>query len=152
MKIRSHFTTVISTASFFLLALIPQLRIVSAVFAQDDPIGTIDKPEAVANFDNAGGIGEGDIGVLFFFSRMISYITIVAGIWSFFNLILAGYTYVTSSGNAQSHTTVRDKITMSILGMVLIVTVYAIAGIIGTIFFGNSLYFLNPTIEGPAAI
>ena len=152
MKIRSHLSTTLSTFFFLLLALIPQLRVISTVFAQDNPIGTIDKPEAVANFDTVGGIGEGDIGVLFFFSRMISYITVIAGIWSFFNLILAGYTYVTSSGNAQNHTTVRDKITMSILGMILIVAVYAIAGILGTVFFGNSLYFLNPTIEGPGTL
>jgi len=38
---------------------------------------------------------------------------------------------------------------MSILGMILIVTVYAVAGILGTVFFGNSLYLLNPTITGP---
>ena len=122
------------------------------VFAQDDPIGTIDKLVAVSNFDSAGGIGEGEIGVLFFMSRLISYITIVAGIWVFANLLLAGYTYVTSSGNAQNHTIVRDKLTMSILGLVLIVTVYAIAGILGTLFFGDAAYLLNPTITGPEAL
>ena len=125
----------------------------AAVFAQeDDPIGTIMKPEAVQTFDTSGGIGEGDIGILFFVSRLFTYITILAGVWAFANLLLAGYTYITSSGNAQTHTKVRDKLTMSILGLILIVTVYTVGALLGTIFFGDATYFINPTIEGPGAV
>lgn len=120
-------------------------------FAQedDDPIGTIIKPDAVRNFDTAGNVGEGEIGILSFMSTMITYMTVVAGVWAIVNLLLAGYTYVTSSGNSQTHTKVRDRLTMTVLGLVLMVTVYAVAAILGTIFFGNSLYFLNPEIQGP---
>lgn len=135
---------ILSIITFFISFLIPGLA-----FAQDDPIGTIDKPQVVSNFDTAGNIGDDQIGILFFASRMVTYITIIAGIWAFANILLAGYTYITSTGNSQVHTQVRDRLTMSVMGMMLIVTVYAIAGILGTIFFGNSLYFINPTITGP---
>lgn len=135
------------TASFvFFLA---ALFVPGLVFADDNPIGTIDKPEVVKNFDSAGNIGADQIGILFFASRMITFITIIAGIWAFANVLLAGYTYITSSGNSQTHIQVRDRLTMSVLGLVLIVSVYAVAGILGTIFFGNASYFLNPTISGP---
>ncbi len=117
-----------------------------------DAIGTIDKPPGVAEFDEVGGIAEGDIGILFFASRLISVLTIFAGLWTFFNVLIAGYTYVTSSGNAQSHTLVRDKLTMSFLGIILIVTVYTMAGLVGLMFFGDAAYLLNPTIQGPTAI
>ncbi|MCA9368847.1 MAG: hypothetical protein H6773_04555 [Pseudomonadales bacterium] len=125
----------------------------TTVFAQDeDPIGTIMKPEAVKKFDTSGNIGEGDIGILYFASQLFTYITVLAGIWVFANLIFAGYSYITSSGNAQVHAKVRDRVTMSMIGMILIVTVYAVGALLGTIFFGNATYFINPTLEGPGTL
>lgn len=146
-QLRISTKKIVSLAFFFASFFIPRLA-----FAQDDPIGTIDKPQVVTNFDTAGNIGEDQIGILFFASRMITYITIIAGIWAFANILLAGYTYITSTGNAQTHILVRDRLTMSIMGMMLIVAVYAVAGILGTIFFGNSMYFLDPTISGPGTL
>ncbi len=143
------------TLTALFLAVLLGVRVANPVFAQTDildAVGTIDKPPGVAEFDEAGGIAEGDIGILFFASRVIAIVTIFAGIWTFFNVLMAGFTYVTSSGNAQSHTLVRDKLTMSVLGILLIVTVYTVSGLIGVIFFGNATYLLNPVIEGPAAI
>ena len=117
-----------------------------ALAAANDAIGTIDKPDAIKNIDAKGGISGEEIGILFFGSQIITYITIIAGIWTLANLFLAGFLYISSSGNSQVHTQVRDKITMSVMGLVLIVTVYAVGAIIGTVFFGNSQYLLNPTL------
>ena len=66
----------------------------SATLAQEDdnPIGTIIKPDAVRNFDASGNVAEGDIGILSFISTMITYMTVVAGIWAIVNVLLAGYT------------------------------------------------------------
>lgn len=139
----------LSKKTVFLTLFLFSFFIPSLTFAQTNPIGTIDKPEVIKAFDAKGNVGEDQIGILYFMSTIITYLTVIAGIWSFANVLLAGYTYITSSGNSQTHTKVRDRLTMSVLGMVLIVTVYAIAGILGTIFFGNASYFLNPTITGP---
>jgi len=144
MHLKSLSKKIISLVFLFFSFFVPSL-----VFAQENPIGTIDKPEVIKAFDAKGNVGEDQIGILNFMSTMITYITVLAGIWTFVNLMIAVYTYITSSGNSQTHIKVRDRLTMSILGMILIVTVYAVAGILGTVFFGNSLYLLNPTITGP---
>jgi hypothetical protein len=150
IKIFSHFWYM---ALISMCAVVPQLTLAHQVYAQEstaaEAIGTIEKPPGVELYDTAAGVGEGEIGILFFISRMITVVTIFSGLWVFLNIILAGYTYVTSPGGAQTHTKVRDKLTMSLLGLVLIVTVYTLGGLIGTIFFGDASFILNPTITGP---
>ncbi len=84
-----------------------------------------------------------------FVSNILQFATLAAGLWTLFNFVLAGYTYITSSGDSSAHGKVKDKITMSVLGIVIIVASYTAAGIIGLVFFGRADYILNPTISGP---
>ncbi len=109
-----------------------------------DIFGTVEPPAGVAGYD-AGA----EIGLLSFIATLIDVATVVAGIWVFINIVLAGYTYITSSGDTGAHGKVRDRITMSVMGLVIIAFAYLFAAVIGLIFFGNADYFLNPTIQGP---
>jgi hypothetical protein len=121
--------------------------------ATDDPasiIGSIEKPPGVAAFDNATGAGADGIGLLIFISNLIRIGTIIAGIWVMFNIVLAGWMYISGSGDSGQHAKVRDSITNSVLGLIVIVSAYTIAGLIGLLFFGDAAYFLNPTIPTPA--
>lgn len=113
----------------------------------DDIIGTIEAPAGVAAFDAASG---GQIGLFLFISRMITLATIVAGIWILFNFILAGYTYISAQGNTKANEEVKNKLTYSVVGLVLIVVSYIAVGMLGLIFFGRADFFLNPDICGPA--
>ncbi len=114
-----------------------------------DAIGTIDVPPGVEVINQAAGVGANEVGALYFVSMLIRIATVLAGIWTLLNVILAGWGFITSSGNAQAHTKSRDQIVMSILGLILIVSVYTIAGVVGLIFFGDASFILNPTIMGP---
>jgi hypothetical protein len=77
---------------------------------------------------------------------MIRLVSVLAGLWSFINIIVAGYTYITGQGNANSHEKVRNLVTMSVLGLFLIVLSYMVGGLIGLIFFGDASFILEPTI------
>ncbi len=139
----------ILTAIFFLVLPILLLRLAAPVLAQGTPgdaIGGIDVPPGVAEINTASGLPADQIAVFYFLSRMIRIAAIAAGIWSFLNVMLAGWTYITSGGNAQAHTKARDLITMSLLGMLLIGSIYTVAGVFGFIFFGDAGFILNPTI------
>lgn len=116
------------------------------VLLASNPFGTVDAPPGVANFDNQAG---GDIGILVFLSQVISILTVIAGLWVFFNLIFAGFKFVTAGGDAGAYKQVRDSITMSVIGLVLIISAYTIIAILGLLFFGDASYFLNPTLTGP---
>ena len=120
--------------------------LLDALIAQGDftsTFGTIEAPEGVKNFNTASPSG---IGLILFISNIIKLATIVAGIWVFFNLISAGFDYVTSAGDSGMHNKVREKITMSIIGLILIVGAYTITAIISFVLFGKPGFILNPDI------
>lgn len=121
-----------------------------SVYAQaTDPFGTIDVPPGVEVINSRSGLTGDDIPVLYFISMLIRLAVIVAGIWSMLNLLLAGWSFIGSGGNSQAHTQARDRIVMTVLGLLLMTSVYTIAGVIGLIFFGDAAFILNPKITGP---
>jgi hypothetical protein len=116
--------------------------------APADFIGTIEKPEGLEAFDTAAGGGE-NIGLLIFISNLVKVGTVVAGIWVMFNIIFAGWMYITGSGDSGVHGKVKDSITNSIIGLIVMVAAYTIMGMVGLLLFGRADYFLNPTLPTP---
>lgn len=108
--------------------------------------GTIDKPQGIDRFES--GV-EGEIGILTFFSSLLQVATVIAGLWVLLNFVLAGYEYITSQGDTGAHAKVRQKLTNSILGLVIIAISYTVVAIVGLILFGSASYFLNPQIVSP---
>ncbi len=113
---------------------------------QTDIFGKIEAPAGVDKYNAQAGAG--GIGLILFFSNMIRFATVIAGIWVFINFILAGWTYITSSGDAGAHKKVSEKLTMSMMGIMIIVGAYTIAALIGLIVFGDAKYILSPTLKG----
>ena len=116
----------------------------------DDPFGVVLAPNGVSEI-NAQITGGQGIGIFIFLSRMLQLSTVIAGLIILFNFIISGYTYLTSDGNPKAHETVRNRITFSIIGILIIVCAYTITGLIGLIFFGDASYILNPKIVPPTA-
>ena len=111
----------------------------------DEIFGTIEPPAGVSQYDAASG-GQG--GLILFLSNIIRIGTVVAGVWVMVNFILAGWTYITSSGDAKAHSEATSKMTFSIVGIVIIVAAYTVAAVIGLVVFGDATYILNPRFTG----
>lgn len=113
--------------------------------------GKVQPPEGVEKYDQlAQQSGNAQsIGLLIFISRIVQLVTIVGGIWVFINFILAGYEYITSNGDTGAHNKVKDRITMSIIGLVIISVAYTIMALLGLLLTGEAGFFLNPEISGP---
>jgi hypothetical protein len=111
----------------------------------EEIIGGIDAPPGVDIISARPEAGE--IGIFLFFSNLTLGIIILGGIWTFANIVLAAYAYITGGGNPDSHTKVRDRLSMSLIGLLLMVGAYTLTGLIGLIFFGDASYILNPTLE-----
>lgn len=122
--------------------------LVTGVSAQEDlGIGTIDTPPGVAEYQAAAKAETGaDIGIIYFISNLIKIFAVVAGIWTIFNVVLAGYIYLTGSGDAGAHEKVRTQITNSVIGLVLIVLSFTAGGLIGFFFFGDATFILQPEL------
>ncbi len=123
----------------------PQL--IKKVQAQgSDIFGTIPEPQGVAEYNaEAGGIG-----IILFANRIILLITVIAGVWTLFNIIMAGVTLISAGGKPDAYGKATQRIMMSVGGIIVIVASYTIAGLIGMIFFGDATFILNPQLQGPS--
>ena len=112
-------------------------------------IGAISPPPGVKQqIDKAGSAG-GDIAIFYFFSNLLKAGLAFLGVWVIFNFILAGYTYITGGGDAKAHEEVKSKLTMSVIGLGLIVGAYVITAVVSYLMWGDPGFILNPKIEGP---
>lgn len=129
------------------LAFMLSLSLVFAkqALAQPAIFGTINAPAGVSEYNDQSG---SDIGIILFASNVLKATTVIAGIWVMINFILAGWTYITSNGDSGAHAKVSSQLTMSVIGLLLIVGAYTIAALLGLIIFGDAGYILNPTFEG----
>jgi hypothetical protein len=122
-----------------------------AADTRKDIFGSVSPPPGVDKFNaSAATIGAGsNIGIILFASNLLKLVTIVAGLWVLFNFISAGYLYVTSAGDSGNHNKVKDQITMSVLGLIIIVGAYTGTALISFFLFGDAGFILNPVIQGP---
>ena len=104
--------------------------------------GTIEPPPALKNYGTSGGL-------IVFGSNMLKFAVIIGGLIALFNVVMAGYIYLTSAGDAKAHEKVMGKLTSSLWGISLMVLAPAIMAIMGFLLFKNSTYFLNPQLTGP---
>lgn len=122
----------------------------SLAFADGDVeslIGRIDPPPGVDVWQDQ--VGDDEIAIILFLSNIITLITIVAGIWTMLNFIMAGWIYITSSGDSSAGEKVATKMTNSVMGLAIVALSYTIAGIIGYLIFGDATFIINPKIQGP---
>jgi len=112
-----------------------------------DIIGAIEVPAGALQYDAQSA---GSFGLFLFISNLIKMGTVIAGIYILFNFLLAGYAYITSAGNTKVNEEVKNKLTYSVVGMILIVSSYIAIGLLGLLFFGKANFFLQPEICGPA--
>lgn len=105
--------------------------------------GTINPPPGVGVY---GDLQSG--GLVTFISNIIRILTIVAGVWSLFNLIMAGFRYITAANDAKGIEQAWQSIYMSLIGLIIIVGAFTITAIVSYLLFGDPTFILNPTITG----
>ncbi len=113
------------------------------IFAVEDYVGTVTNPLPSAYQNILNG------GLILFLSNILRFIFVIAGIYAFFNFIIAGFTYMSAGGDAKSLASAWERIWQSLVGLIVIVSSFAMAALIGQLFFGDATYILNPQIYGP---
>lgn len=105
--------------------------------------GTVDEPPGIVEFNASTPSG---IGIVIFVSNIIKLIMIIAGLFGLFNIISAGFTYLSSAGNAKATEQAMSQLNYSLIGLILIVTSFTITSIISYLLFGDASYILNPRL------
>ena len=76
-------------------------------------------------------------------SRILGLATILAGLWFFAQLLIAGFSWLTSGGEADKLAAARDRIVYAFTGLVIVVGALAIMSVL-QIFFGIDFLLRNP--------
>jgi hypothetical protein len=109
-----------------------------------EALGEIDRPPGTDVYTLKYG-NQTENSLLPFISTLLTIAAVLMGLWVLINIILAAYTALTSSGDAQALNKVKTSIINSVVGLLLIVLAYTIAALAGTIFFGDATLFTKPT-------
>jgi hypothetical protein len=89
-------------------------------------------------------------------SNIVGALTIIAGLFFIFQFIIAGFGWITSGGDKTALSAAQQKITSSLIGLVVVVAAIALIDIIGR-FLGLKILLdpeelvkqLNPVKPGP---
>lgn len=104
-------------------------------------IGPVDRPDAIKNLPTVEG---GGLGALI--SLLTSVLIVGAGIYALFNFILAGYGFMSSSGDPQKVGQARDRITQTVIGLIVAAGAFVITAILSRLLFGSYTFLLSPVI------
>jgi len=119
-------------------------------------IGGVSPPKGVDLFNwealkDSSVVGK-YIGIFYFVTAGLRLFFIIAGLLVFGNFIYAGYIYITQAGDSKAHTLVRERVTFSIVGLVVMVSAFIVASLAGAIVFGDAGFILNPSITQYGAL
>lgn len=127
------------------------MKIIKDILAIEDPGGAGGGANpinqvfgSIPNPTKYGG-SEGQ-GLFLFISNVFRLIGIIAGLVLVFQLIMAGFAYISASGDPKKAEAAWTKIWQSLLGIVIVSAAFVIASVVGRF---TGIDILNPTIYGP---
>ena len=96
--------------------------------------------------------GQNGEGLIILFSNLTKLIVVIAGIYTFFNFILAGLGFMGAGGDPKVMQHSQERITRSIMGLIVIAGSYLIAGVVGFILYGPQHWnlLISPVIFSPS--
>lgn len=113
------------------------------LLAQTNPFGTIDQPAGLDKYGTAPGPAIGK-----FIQLGLRTLIIVAGIYALFNLILAGYAFMSAGDDSKKVEGAWAKIWQTLLGLAFAAGSFVLAALFGQLIFGDPFFLLKPTIPG----
>lgn len=112
--------------------------------------GTITNPFGTGGLNvpgyTSGASGEGLIILL---NNLIKFIIVVAGLYTFWNLISAGYGFMSAGEDAKAIGKAWAKFYQSLLGLLLVAGSFVLAAIFGWLIFKDPSALLVPKLYGP---
>ena len=120
-----------------ILSLSPQSILAQGIFGQISP------PAGVAKYQEKVVADGGTIGLIIFISNLIKLVTVVAGVWTLFNFISAGWIYLNAAGDSSANEKASQLMTNSVIGLVIIAASYTIAGLVGYLIFDDAGFIFN---------
>jgi len=116
----------------------------SVLAAGENPFGKINPPEGLANYT---GTPEASIGKLL--NIVLQTLIVGAGVYALFNLVLAGYAFMSAGDDAKKVAGAWAKIWQTLMGLAFAAGAFVLAAIFGQLIFGKWDFILNPKVPIP---
>jgi len=107
------------------------------------PFGEIKLPAEIET-KYPGGVAGGAVGK--FLNIIILTLITVAGVYALFNLIFAGYAFMSAGDDPKKVAGAWSKIWQSLLGLAVAAGAFVLAAIFGQLIFGDWNFLLTPKI------
>lgn len=108
--------------------------------------GEVNPPPGVEKY----AMGTGQLpGLPQFISNIVKLLIVGAGIYAVFNLITAGYTFMSAGGDPKKIESAWAKIWQTLLGLAVAAGSFVLAAIFGKLIFGDYNALLHLTIFTP---
>jgi hypothetical protein len=104
--------------------------------------GSITPPKAIQKFETAAGPNSS--GIFVFLSALFRLAGTVAGIFFIIQIMIAGFSYLSASGDEKKTAQAFATIWQSMIGLAIVASAFVIASVLGN-WIGISI--LNPTIN-----
>jgi hypothetical protein len=107
-------------------------------------IGNIGAPPGVSLWG-----GTGASGLVPFLNAIINFVIVIAGLYVFLNIILAGFQFINAGGEPKEVEKAWAKIWQSLVGLLIIALAFVLAAIFGYLLFKDPTALLSPKIITP---
>ncbi|OGM05440.1 hypothetical protein A2125_01235 [Candidatus Woesebacteria bacterium GWB1_43_5] len=136
---KRHLSTLLFTALLLLFSSVVSTPVL-AQYSQN-PFGQIQAPGALSNFGDitTGGFGN-------FLTLIFRLMIVGGGIFALFNIILAGYAFLSAGDDPKKMEGAWAKIFQSLIGLSFIAGAFVLAAIFGKLLFGDFNTIINPQI------
>ena len=111
--------------------------------AISDPFG----PSGL-NVTGLAGTASGS-GLVIILNNLIKFVIVVACLYTFWNLILAGYGFMSAGGEAKAIEKAWAKIWQSLMGLLVVAGSFVLAMIFGWLIFQDATVLIAPKIYTP---
>ena len=109
-----------------------------------NPFGQVVPPAGILRY---GGVENGALGN--FINLALNVMVIGAGIYAVFNLVLAGYAFMSAGDDSKKVAGAWAKIWQTLMGLAFAAGAFVLAAIFGWIIFGHPDALLKPMIPTP---
>lgn len=110
------------------------------LLAQANPLGTVPLPSPLVHF------GDVNTGPANFLNLALKVLLVGGGIYALFNLVLAGYAFLSAGEDPKKMEGAWGKIWQTALGLIFMAGAFVLAAIFGLLIFGDAGAILNPKI------
>lgn len=114
----------------------------SYILLQTPIFGGVTPPYAANSYSGTAG------GLMVFLSNILKLLFLIAGLFAFIKILIAGFGFISAGGEPKKIEQAWSNIWQSLIGLLIIVSSFILAAIIGQVLFGNYMYILQPSLYG----